>query len=126
MGAEMAVQGAGMGRVVDAIGVPLARRVKPGVKRRRDVPPVQYANICGQTGIQRKGKFLRRNAAGSIEMHPLPQCVNARVRPAGAGHGQRGLASQLPQGFFQYLLHRQRVLLALPASVGRAIVADGQ
>ena len=126
MGAEMAIQGAGMGRVVDAIGVPLARRVKPGVKRHRDVPPVQHADVGGQTGIQRKGEFLRRNAAGSIEMHPLPQRVNARVRPAGAGHGQRFLAGQLLQGFLQHLLHRQCVLLALPASVGRAIVADGQ
>ena len=59
-------------------------------------------------------------------MHPLSQRVNARVRPAGAGDSQPFLAGQLPQGLFQHLLHRQRVLLALPARVGRAIVADGQ
>ena len=82
MGAEMAVQGTGVGRVVDAVGIPLARRVEPGVKRRRDVPPFQHADVGRQAGVQGKGEFLWRNAAGRIEMHPLSQRVNARV---GAG-----------------------------------------
>ena len=85
-----------------------------------------HAHIRRQHGIEREGELVGRNAAFRVKMRVLPGGMHARVRPAGAGDGQQFLAGQLPQGFLQHLLHRQRVLLALPASVGRAIVADGQ
>ena len=60
-----------------------------------------------------------------IEVAGLAQGVNPRVRAAGAGNGDL-LPAGAGEGLLQHLLHRQAVVLPLPAAVGCAIVLHRQ
>ena len=58
-------------------------------------------------------------------MRALSQGVHTGIRAAGAGQ-VRGLPCGPGQRCFQHLLHRQAVVLALPAGIARAVIFDGE
>ena len=121
----VALQGTAVAAVDDAVRVPLSSRHEPGVKVRRHLPPRVHPNIRRQHGIQHERKLFRRNAATRIKVSGLPQSVNPCVRSAGTGDGNLFPASG-SKGFLQHLLHRQPVILPLPAGVVGAVILKGQ
>ena len=125
VGREVAVQGAGVGAVVDLVAVGLPADGKTGVQAVRHPEALQHPDVSGQHGVEGKGELFRRDAGRAIQMGALAQGVDARVRPAGPGDPHRP-AQQLFQRFFQHLLDRKPVLLPLPAHVVRTVVGDGQ
>ena len=122
---RVAFQGAAVTAVDDAVSVGLAPGHEPGVEVRRYLPACVDADVPGQHGVQHKGILVGRNGGMGVEMAGLPQGVNPRVRAAGAGNGDL-LPAGAGEGLLQHLLHRQAVVLPLPAAVGRAVVLHRQ
>lgn len=99
-----------MRRVVHAVGIALAARVKPRVKIGRYGAACQHADIARKAGVERKGVFLRRDTAEGVKVRPLAHGVHARVGATGSRYAD-GFAGKLPKRFFHALLYGDGVFL---------------
>ena len=62
---------------------------------------------------------------GKIDMRDLTQRMHAGIGASGAEHGD-ALAGKSRDRFRQYALHRDAVVLRLPADKRRAVIFDGE
>ena len=114
-----------MRRVVDAVGIALAARIKTRMEIGWDRVSLQHADIGRKQRVEREGILVGGNAAQGIKVGTLAQGMHARIGAAGARH-TRLFPGQAGERLLQHLLHAQGIVLPLPARIGGAVVADGQ
>ena len=84
-----------------------------------------HRNIGGQKAVGAAHPGRVGPLGMGVEVHHLHQAVYAGVGAARAQGGD-ALGGELPQGFFQLVLHGAPGELALPALVGLAVVGHAQ
>ena len=84
-----------------------------------------HRNVGGQEGVGTPDPGRRGPVQRGVKVHHLHQAVHTRIGTACAKGADR-MRSKAAQGRFEFVLHGVARKLALPATVGLAVVADTQ
>ncbi len=119
------IKGVTKGSVQNFIYVPLALCVVPGVKILRHLAAGESSNILRKVYIQRSGKAVAGNTAFGLETYAEAGSMNPCIGTGAALYF--GLtAKHRPESRLKHFLHRNSILLNLPAVIGSAEKADGK
>ena len=102
--------------IVNLIGIFLPGAGADGVEILMNGKGLRHHDVTGKVGIQRIGQPLHRDGGGRAEIRHVHPGVDARVRPAAAGHMHR-MPNHHGGGPFHGLRHGGQILLHLPAVV---------